>query len=253
MPYPIETVLPYSIEGFLSREEISHIIAVIDAFKEAHPDRLQAGTRGFSVHRDSALSLEEVVASFEPKGRLDINSFDLPDEVIDVGETAFYRRIEDIRRVYPGALGPVGFTYVEYGPGQFFTPHIDGATEIRVAGFGACLNSDFEGGEFRVETCGSGRLWVQQGNGEIEVAPFPSQKSDWYRNLPRTQWTTRPVEGNAIFYGGGLTHSMKPVTAGVLKKLLAFVSSVPAPPFAQHSQRLYDANVLAIARGGPKP
>lgn len=253
MPHPIETVLPYSIEGFLSREEISRIIAVIDGFKEAHPDRLLAGAKGFSVHRDPSLTLEEVLASFEPKGRLDINSFDLPDEVIDIGETAFYRRIEDIRRVYPGALGPVGFTYVEYGPGQFFTPHIDGLKQIQVAGFGVCLSSDFEGGEFSVETCGSGRLWVQQGNGEIALAPFPSQKSDWYRNLPRTQWTTRPLEGNAIFYGGSLTHSSKPVTAGVLKKLLAFVSNVPAPPFAHHSKRLYDANVLAAARGGSRP
>lgn len=229
MSYPIETLLPFSIENFLSEDEVGRILDLMDAYKSANPERLQAGAKGLSVHRDPALSIEEIVAHFEPRGRLDINTVDLPAEVIDIAESAYYRRIEDIRRHYPSALGPGGLTYVEYGPGQYFTAHIDGAAWLQVGGFGVTLTSDFEGGEFCVETCGSGRMWMVEANGETSLAPFASHRSEWYRNLPRTQWTTRPKKGDAIFYGSSLTHGMKPVTEGVLKKLIAFIVRAPAP------------------------
>jgi predicted 2-oxoglutarate/Fe(II)-dependent dioxygenase YbiX len=152
---------------------------------------------------------------------------EIPRDAIEIVEHAFFRRIEDIRRAYPSAYGPYGFTYVEYGVGQFFTPHVDGISTTQIAGFGVTLSApaDFDGGELCIETCGSGRLWARGADGELAIAPGADSQSEWYRSLPRTQWLTRCEQGKALFYGSGLTHSSKPVTRGVLKKMLAFISS----------------------------
>lgn len=219
-----EMLLPFSVEEFLSDDEVARVLASIDAFKAANPIRLEAGAAGITIHKSPGLTVAEVVAVYEPEGRLDINTQHIPADVVDIVETAFYRRIEDIRRAYPGTFGPYGFTYVEYAAGQYFTPHIDGSGGRQVAGFGVTLTDDFEGGEFIIETCGSNRLWATGPNGDLDVAPGHDARSGWYRSLPKTQWTTRPRRGGALFYGSALTHGSRPVTRGVLKKVLAFIS-----------------------------
>lgn len=222
-----QTLAPYSIEGFLDDGEVEQITRSIDAYKRSVPaTRLQAGARGMTIHEDDdSRTIAELVAVYEPAGRVDINWHDLPRDIIGVVETAFYRHVEDIRRAYPDAMGPYGFTYVEYSVGQYFTAHVDGVSTGQVAGFGVTLNDDFEGGEFCLETTGSGRLWARGRRDALMVAPGHDMRSDWFRSLPRTQWLTRPKRGNANFYGSGLTHSSKPVTKGVLRKVLAFISS----------------------------
>jgi hypothetical protein len=215
--------LSYSIEGFFSDAEVAQVLRAIDAYKQANPAKLQAGANGISIHRNPNMSVSEVVAAFEPRGRLDINAQHLPREVVAIAERAFFRHIEDIRRAYPTVHGPLGFTYVEYGPGQYFTPHADGVGARLRVGFGVTLGDDFEGGEFIVQTCGSNRLWTADERGELRLGPCHDSSSEWFRSLPKTQWTTRPKRGNAIFYGGALTHGSRPVTGGVLKKLLGFM------------------------------
>jgi hypothetical protein len=59
-------------------------------------------------------------------------------------------------------------------------------------------------------------------DGELRLAPCHDSSSEWFRTLPKTEWQTRPKRGNAIFYGGALTHASNPVTKGCLKKLLGF-------------------------------
>jgi len=222
----VETILCYSIENFLSDREINHILESIEAYKRSvDPQKLAAGGTGYTIHRSGGLSVTEAVAVYEPAGRIDVNWQQLPRDIVEIVEAAFYRRIEDVRRAYPRAYGPYGFTYVEYQPGQFFTAHIDGASQQQVAGFGVTLTDDFDGGEFSVETCGSGRMWMVNRDGELSTTPGHDVRSEWYRTLPRTRWMTRPKRGNALFYGSGLTHSSQPVTKGVLKKVLAFIHS----------------------------
>lgn len=220
-----ENMMPYSLEGFLDEAEVEQVIRSIDAYKaSADPQKLAAGANGYTIHNSENLTVSEIVAVYEPKGRLDVNWQEIPRDIVEIVETAFFRRIEDVRRAFPTAYGPYGFTYVEYQPGQFFTAHIDGVNRHQVCGFGVTLTNDFEGGEFSVETCGSGRLWAMDGD-RLVNAPGHDAQSTWYRSLPRTKWTTRPVRGNALFYGSGLTHSSQPVTKGVLRKVLAFVQS----------------------------
>jgi hypothetical protein len=219
-------VLPYSIEDFLSDEETAYILDEIDGYKASiAPSLLEAGARGYTIHNFDSASVDHIVKVYEPNGRIDVNWQDIPRGIVDVIETAFFRRIEDIRRAYPTALGPIGYTYVEYGPSQFFTAHLDGATHMQVAGFGVTLSNDFEGGDFAVETCGSGELWRDTSDGRLQNAPGHDAQSAWFRSLKRTRWTTRPTRGTAIFYGSGLTHSSEPVQRGILKKVLAFIQS----------------------------
>lgn len=219
-----ESLMPYSIENFLTETEAERIVSLVDQYKAANPDRLAAGSTGLSVHSSDFMSLDELVAMYEPQGRIDINTPDLPPEVIDIMDNAYFRHIEDIRRAYPSATWPYGFTYVEYGPGQFFTPHADGITSMQCAGFGVTLSNDFRGGEFCVETCGSNRFWIKAEDGRPDVAPGADASSEWFREIPRTQWAMTPRKGVAVFYGSALVHSSKPVTGGSLKKLLAFVT-----------------------------
>jgi hypothetical protein len=219
-----EALLPYSVEGFLADDEVARILRLIDAYKAAHPERLPAGATGSSVHVSDKLSMDQLVALYEPQGRIEINADELPTEVIEIAEAAFFRHIEDIRRAYPSATWPYGFAYVEYGPGQYFTAHADGLTEAQCAGFGVTLSDDFTGGEFCVETCGSHRFWIVGPDGTPTIAPGADMASEWFRQVPRTQWSMRPRRGVAVFYGSALVHSAKPVAAGALKKLLGFVS-----------------------------
>jgi hypothetical protein len=198
------------------------VLRSIDAYKASNPGRLQAGAHGISIHASPNLTVAEVIQVFEPAGRLDINVQHLPRDVIEIAECAFYRHIEDIRRAYPATHGPHGFTYVEYGVGQYFTAHADGVGAHQKVGFGVTLTDDFEGGDFVVQTCGSNRLWTRDAQGELRLAPSHDSSSAWFRTLPKTEWATRPKRGNAIFYGGALTHASKPVTKGCLKKLLGF-------------------------------
>lgn len=220
-----ESVLPYSIEDFLTEEEADRAVAIIDAYKAAHPDRLTAGATGVSVHVDDARSIDDLVAMYEPHGRLEITTADLPEPIIELMERAFFRRIEDVRRAYPSANWPYAFTYVEYGPSQFFTAHADGFGTLQTAGFGVTLSNDFTGGEFCVETCGSHRLWVRGSEDQPGLAPGANAASGWFQALPRTRWTMTPRKGVAAFYGSALVHSSAPVTGGRLRKLLAFISS----------------------------
>jgi 2OG-Fe(II) oxygenase superfamily len=222
MSHSPSVLLPYSVESFFSDDDVRHVLRSIDTYKAANPGRLQAGAHGISIHQSPNLTLSEVISVYEPAGRLDINAQHIPRDVVDIAECAFYRHIEDIRRAYPATHGPFGFTYVEYTVGQYFTPHADGVGNDQKVGFGVTLTDDFEGGEFVVQTCGSNRLWAVDTNGRLMLGPGHDASSEWFNSLPKTEWLTRPKRGNAIFYGGALTHGSRPVTKGVLKKLLGF-------------------------------
>ena len=222
MKHSPSVLLPYSIESFFSGDEVTRVLRSIDEYKAANPGRLQAGAHGISIHQSPNLTVSEVIALYEPAGRVDINAQHMPRDVIDIAECAFFRHIEDIRRAYPATHGPFGFTYVEYTVGQYFTSHADGVGQDQKVGFGVTLTDDFEGGEFIVQTCGSNRLWATDTNGKLTLGPNHDASSEWFKSLPKTDWVTRPKCGNAIFYGGALTHASKPVTKGMLKKLLGF-------------------------------
>jgi hypothetical protein len=221
-----EALLPYSIENFLTAEETAAIVDVMDRYKATNPERLEAGATGKSVHFSDTTAVTDLVGVYEPQGRIEVTVPQLPEQVAEIVEQAFFRRIEDVRRAYPSGAWPYGFTYVEYSAKQFFTAHTDGLTEAQCAGFGVTLTNDFEGGEFCVETCGSNRLWTAGAGGSPMLAPSSNSGAEWFRQMPRTQWSMRPRQGTAVFYGSALVHASKPVVSGTLKKVIAFISNV---------------------------
>src|SRR5262249_54153976 len=123
-PSRSESLLPYSVEEFITDDERRYLLAEMEKVKAAAPPgSLDAGVSGRSVHSLQGKTVKETVALFEPKGRLEVEA---PRSVCEVLNDAFARRIEDIRRAYPSATWVNAWGYVEYSPGQHITPHADG-------------------------------------------------------------------------------------------------------------------------------
>jgi hypothetical protein len=217
-----ETILPYSVEGFLSSSEIAFILGAMDEVKRnAPPGSIYAGAGGKSVHNVPNVDIKLIVERFEPKGRVEIGL--LPNLVVELLDAAFYRRLADIRRAFPSASWANHWFYCEYGPDQFCAAHIDGNHDgKKVSGCTIRLTDDAEGGEFFVETTGSSDLWMNgpQGPTTVPVAAIPGVMT-----IPTTRWVSQQAAGTAIMYGGQLTHGTLPVRRGIVKKVLAFVYS----------------------------
>jgi hypothetical protein len=218
-----ETLSVYSLEGFFAVAEIERLTALIDAMKS--PGAFDAEGRDLSVFRMDRLGLEETIRLYVPKGRIEIDQSEMPEEVIDLLETAFFRRIEDVRRAFPSATWPAGWTYVEYGRGQFCSAHADGRLDgAQVGGLSVPLNDDFRGGEFFVETCGGGEMWCAGTAGpELSVEPNPYFES--FDRIPRSRWTVSPVRGDAALYGSLVVHGTRPVRRGRARKIICFLRS----------------------------
>jgi hypothetical protein len=225
-----ESLLIHSIEDFLSTEdrkaildEMSHLIT-IRGREDFDTDR------GTSVHAVEGLDVGATMKLYEPSGRVEIA--DLPTPVVEILDRAAARALPHTRRLFPGGGRLRSWIYLEYGPGQYITPHIDMAIDDRepadykVAGIGVPLNDDYTGGKFFVETCGSEDLWRDQNGGAChQVRDGADFSSDWYPALARTRWTVCPAPGTAVLYGSQLTHGTEPVTAGRIKKIIGFFTS----------------------------
>lgn len=226
---PGESFTIHSIESFLSDTEIRQILRPIDKLKKARgPRAFVAGEQDGSVHHLGVFGLtgKQAARIFSPRGRIEIPlGTELP-ELRDRLDDAFFRRIEDIRRIYPSAVWPRGWTYVEYGPGQHCTAHADGTfsgTQV-----GACnvrLDGNTVGGEFFVETTGSSELWMEPGPQPPEMILASAYDNAWLRSLPKTRWLAQPARGTALFWGSQLLHGTQPVIKGTAKKLIAWIET----------------------------
>ena len=222
-----ESLLCYSIENFLSDQEINLVIASMDAQKAAAPTEFgDIRELGRSVHSLEGFSREETVALYEPNGRIEVDK--VADGATEILNHAVRRSFNDICRAFPSVKDFDPWIYVEYGAGQYITPHIDQAnndidmSHLKVAGISIQLTDDFTGGELYIETCGSHRLWADR-QGDLMTAEDADYHAQWFRDLPRTRWVSKPKKGTAFFYGSQLVHGTNPVIAGAVKKILGFV------------------------------
>ncbi|HET9771787.1 MAG TPA: hypothetical protein VFS16_12925, partial [Acidimicrobiia bacterium] len=159
-----ETLLASSLEDFLSDEEAVFLLDVLDShIASLSPDSLIPGRNGRSIHSIDGLEVHQTVAVYEPAGRVEVEV--VPAAVDAVMGQAMARRWADVQRAFPSARQLDPWIYVEYGPGQYVTPHVDYAhnddapRRPKVAGISVLLNDGFAGGELFVETSGSSRLW----------------------------------------------------------------------------------------------
>lgn len=225
-----ETLLTYSVEGLLTNAEADAVLEMIDQETAGLPaDRLVPGRNGRSVHAIEGFTVEQTVAVYEPRGRLELET--LPDRVSEVMERGVSRRWTDLRRAMPSArrIGP--WIYLEYGTDQYVTPHIDYTSNEdlpshpKVAGISVQLNDGFLGGELFVETSASPRLWTQAAGGDVVTADGADHSSEWFPSTARTRWTATPRRGTAYLYGSQLVHGTLPVRRGTVRKLISFVTA----------------------------
>jgi hypothetical protein len=219
---PRDTQVLHSLEGLLTPERAKQLMADIEeALADRRPE-FTVGTREKSVHEIPGETLQTVVRTYEPNGRIEFD--ELPADVVADIDQAVSERLDDIRIAYPGATGVQGWFYVSYLPGQHVAPHIDYPvdddfpSDVKYAAIGVTLQSAKVGGEFFVETFGAAIHWDHG-----RVRPGGDMNSPWFRELPRTRWHTRPNVGDAILWGTQMVHGTEPVGAGAAAKLIGLL------------------------------
>lgn len=217
-----ETSMIHSVEDFLLQEELFIIRSEITSALAGQISKYDVRNRNRSVHELPDLSREEVVKVYEPNGRIELD--EVPDIVREIVSNAVQRRLPDICRAFPSVTYSQDWFYVEYGPSQYITPHVDYPIDddcperSKYAVISVILWQCQKGGGFFVETCGNPGLW--KGDSVLEGANF---HSEWFRSLRRTRWETHPQEGDALCWGTQVIHGTLPVAEGKQGKLLGFL------------------------------
>ncbi|MEV1011764.1 hypothetical protein [Streptomyces sp. NPDC049881] len=232
-----ETVTVGSIEGFLDTEEQARLAAVMNDFLTKE-DRTRFGTqRATSIHEMPGHSHEQAMAVYEPAGRVEVP--EIPKEAEQLLQHAFDRARPALSRVMPSISACRPWTYVEYGPGQHITGHLDGiapdplAWPRQIAGISVVIHEPEAGGAFYVESTSSDRLWSTcldhnaQAHGYADgmwlAHDGADHSADWYAAMPRTRWSVSPAPGTALLYGSQLTHGTEPVTRGRVAKFISWL------------------------------
>ncbi|WP_175883866.1 2OG-Fe(II) oxygenase [Burkholderia sp. BCC0044] len=217
------------VSGFplLSMAEVNTILMEIDRHVDTlDPSITDYQRRKASVHSADGFSVDELKAIYEPNGRLELVS--LPASITDAVTNAVQRQLPLVQRLLPSVTGIGDWIYVEYGVGQYITPHIDGVsspTDSRkqIAGIGVWLNDDFEGGEFAVSTVIDENLFGENRN---EFVAYGVDNSvPWFRALCTTTWTAKPAAGDVLLYGSQTIHSTRPVVKGKARRLINFLTA----------------------------
>ncbi|MFJ9239709.1 hypothetical protein ACIRJ3_32580 [Streptomyces anulatus] len=231
-----ETVAIGSIESFLNPEERDRLAAVMRTFLTAEERGRFGAQRTHSIHEIPGHSPEQAMAVYEPAGRVEIPK--IPAEAEDVLQAAFDRARPALSRVMPSITTCRPWTYVEYGPGQHITSHLDGiapdplAWPRQIAGISVVISRAQAGGGFYVESSSSNRLWNTRldhdpnsgyADGMWLAHDGADHSAPWFAALPRTRWTVDPAPGSALLYGSQLAHGTEPVTGGRVAKFISWL------------------------------
>ncbi|HEU0132419.1 MAG TPA: 2OG-Fe(II) oxygenase [Mycobacteriales bacterium] len=223
-----QTLAVHSVEGFLTAAECAAVRAEMREVLLAHGEQTFGAARSTSVHSVDGLPTETAMKLYEPAGRVEVTP--VPDAVRRIAEGAFARAAGTFGRAVPAASRIADLIYIEYGEGQFVTPHVDyrhnddDPRRPKVAGISILLSDDHVGGEFFVETCGSDESWVDT-DGVPTVREGADSSGEWFTSLRRTRWRAQPRAGDAVVYGSQLTHGTEPVVAGRACKLIGFLTT----------------------------
>ncbi|WP_201295308.1 MULTISPECIES: 2OG-Fe(II) oxygenase [Nocardia] len=234
-----ETLTVGSVEDFLTISESAALEELMDRFlREAHNGDardIYDQRRLSSIHEIPGHDTAVAMATYEPSGRVEIT--DIPDDAETLLQAAFTRVRARLERILPSVTSCRPWTYVEYGPGQHITPHLDGiapdprAWPRQIAGISVIIGTRCEGGEFFVETTSSASLWKP-----AIPSPVPGYEpamafahdgadnsSPWFAAMPRTRWCTAPAPGTALLYGSQLVHGTTPVRTGRSRKFISWL------------------------------
>ncbi len=231
-----ETVTVGTIEGFLDTEERARLSVVMNDFLTKEARARFGEERTTSIHEIPGHSHEQAMTVYEPAGRVEIPK--IPDEAEQVLQHAFARARPALSRVMPSISACRPWTYVEYGPGQHITGHLDGiapdplAWPRQIAGISVVISDAEAGGAFYVESSSSDRLWANRldqaadhgyADGMWLAHDGADHSADWYAAMPRTRWSVSPAPGTALLYGSQLTHGTEPVARGRVAKFISWL------------------------------
>lgn len=230
-----ETLAAGSVESFISSEESVFLTKMMDDFLSKDGRSSFDQDRSTSIHEVPGVGLQEVRNAYEPAGRVEVTH--IPPEAEELLQAAFHRSIASIRRIFPTAQVCRPWTYVEYGVGQYISPHVDGIAPDpltwprQIAGISVLIHKATSGGEFFIETSSADRLWNRRapvGSGYEDGVEFAHEGSDetsqWFRETPRTRWVVDPPTCTALMYGSQLTHGTEQVTKGRAKKFISWLA-----------------------------
>jgi len=231
-----ETVTIGSVEGFLGAEERSRLATVMGAFLATEPGNRFGDGRTTSIHEVPGQSHQQAMAVYEPAGRVEVPQ--IPAEAEKLLQDAFGRARPALSRVMPSITACRPWTYVEYGPGQHITGHLDGiapdplAWPRQIAGISVVISEAEDGGAFYVESSSSDRLWnirldeaTRHGyaDGMWLARDGADHSAGWFAQMPRTRWSVTPAPGTALLYGSQLIHGTEPVTCGRVAKFISWL------------------------------
>jgi len=237
-----ETLGVASVEDFITDDERAQLTALMNDVLTAEDAARFGSARNTSIHEIPGHSAEQAMAVYEPAGRIEIPT--VPEAAEKLLQDAFDRARPALARAMPSITICRPWTYVEYGPGQHITPHLDGiapdplAWPRQIAGISIVITPALAGGAFYVETTSSDRLWHHQPN---DPAPHgyaqgmwlahdgADNSAPWFRAMPRTRWSVDPAPGTALLYGSQLAHGTLPVTDGRIAKFISWLAAEPTP------------------------
>ncbi|MFF4531642.1 2OG-Fe(II) oxygenase [Streptomyces sp. NPDC001407] len=230
-----ETLSTGSIEAFLTPGELQDLIAVMDPLVSSDDRRRFDTDRTSTLHTIPGHTSAQAMAVYEPAGRLEIH--DVPEAAAKTLRDAFDRALPALTRALPSVTACRPWMYVEYGPGQHITPHLDGiapdpaAWPRQIAGISVVLQHADDGGQFFVETTAAPSLWsdTEAAAGYHQPMAFACDGADgsapWFCDMPRTRWDVAPCPGTALFYGSQIAHGTEPVRTGRERKFISWLIS----------------------------
>ncbi len=233
-----ETVAVASVENFLDTSERTRLAAIMTDFFAAQHASDFGPSRTTSIHEIPGHTVEQAMAVYEPAGRVEVPK--IPAEAEELLQCAFERARPALGRVMPSITTCRPWTYVEYGPGQHITAHLDGiapdplAWPRQIAGISVVISEAEAGGGFYVETTSTEQLW-DTSHDDAESHGYAKgmwlahdgvdHSAEWFPQVPRTRWTVAPDPGTALLYGSQLVHGTEPVTGGRVAKFISWLIS----------------------------
>lgn len=230
-----ETLGVGSIEQFVTADEVVELLHIMAPVLIETGAEKFGETRTESIHEIPGRTATEAMDFYEPAGRIEIPA--IPADAEQILQNAFKRAHGGVKRLMPSITACRPWTYVEYGPGQYITPHLDGIAPDpfswprQIAGISIVISRPQSGGDFYVESTSDARLWSQQCHSETTgyvpgtwlAHDGADASSDWFRSMPRTRWNVDPASGTALLYGSQLSHGTEPVIQGRGRKFISWL------------------------------